>query len=95
VNLETIMVPAGRKFAVRLKSRFITNYLWQLCTPAEGIQLLGTRNEKPMNSARQGEKAVQVFRLRAPAAGEYTIRFTLKGPSDKAIQTHTVKIIAS
>jgi hypothetical protein len=35
-------------------------------------------------------------KIRAPAVGEYTIRFVLRGPiDDYAIQTHVVTVMAS
>jgi predicted secreted protein len=96
VKFETIMVAVGRKFTVRLKSSPTTRYFWQMRTLAEGLQLLGSGDEKPMDPKRRTEKPSQFFCFCAPTAGEYTIKFVLKGRTEvDAIQAHTVTVIAN
>jgi hypothetical protein len=96
VKFETIMVAAGREFTVRLKSDPRTRYFWRVYPLVKGIEFLGSCLEKPIDSIPSGEKAIQLFRFRARTASEYTISFVLKGRTDRdAIQTHTVKVIAS
>jgi predicted secreted protein len=96
VKFETIMVAVGREFTVRLKSDSRTGYFWRVCALAEGVEFIGSCLDKPRDSPLHDVKAIQVFRFRAVAAGEYTIRFFLEGQKDAdAIQTHTVTVIAS
>ena len=96
MKFETIMVAVGREFTVRLKSDSRTKYFWRVYPLVEGVEFLGSCLEKPIDSIRSGEKAIQLFRFRARTASEYTIRFVLKGRTDRdAIHTHTVTVIAS
>jgi hypothetical protein len=96
VKFETIMVAVDREFTVRLKSDSRTRYFWRLSPLVKGVEFLGSCLEKPRNNGSYGEKIVQVFRFCATAAGEYTIRFILKAPSEgDPVEAHTVVVIAN
>jgi hypothetical protein len=96
VKFETIMVAVGREFTVRLKSDSRTGHFWRVYPLVPGVEFLGSCLEKKRDSVSRGEKVIQVFRLCATAAGEYTIRFVLdaQGEGDPT-QAYTVAVIAS
>ena len=96
MRIETILVAVGREFTVRRKSSPATLSVWQVDALAEGVQFLGSAYEKPMDSVRRGDEVMQIFRFRAPAAGEFPIRFVLTGRKvGEAVQAHTVTVIAN
>ena len=89
---ETIRIPVGEEFSVRLESTPTTGYMWNVNTLPEGIQLLGSEYEKPTGD-RPGDPGIQAFRFRALRAGEHLINFALKRPWEKnPIRSRTVRV---
>jgi predicted secreted protein len=91
-----ITVEVDDEFTISLRSIATAGYVWKVETLPEGIQLLGTENEKTANNAKPGDSTGQIFRFRAGKTGEYKIKFALGRPwEDKTIksQTMTVEVI--
>lgn len=92
---ETIDVKVDQEFRIPLKSIATAGYVWKIQTLPDTIQLLGTENEKPAGDMKPGDSTAQVFRFRAPKAGEYKITFTLSRPWEgKEIESRTVTVKA-
>lgn len=93
---ETVRVPVGGEFSVRLESTPTTGYVWDVDTLPESIELLGSEYEKPAAGASPGDPVIQAFRFRARKAGEHLINIVLKRQwESNAIKSHTVKVEAN
>jgi predicted secreted protein len=93
VTSETIIVPVGAEFTVRLKSTPTTGYVWEVHTLPESIQLLGSDYEKSAGVIQPGDQVIQVFRLRTLKPGEHIINFVLKRQwESNTIESHTVTV---
>jgi inhibitor of cysteine peptidase len=96
VTSDTIKVPVGGEFSVRLESNPTTGYVWDVETLPEGVELLGSEYEKSAGDRPPGDPGSQAFRFRARNAGEHLIHFALKRQwESKAIKSHIVKVEAS
>ena len=93
---ETIDVKVDQEFTIPLKSIGTSGYVWKIESLPDAIQLLGTENEKPAGDIKPGDSTTQVFRFRAPKAGEYTMIFILGRPwENKSIEAHMVTVKAN
>ena len=93
---ETIDVKVDHEFRIPLKSIATAGYVWKIESLPDTIQLLGTENEETAGDIKPGDSTTQVFRFRAPKAGEYTITFILSRPwENKAVESHTVMVKAN
>ena len=92
---ETIDAKVDQEFRIPLKSIGTAGYVWKIESLPDAIQLLGTENEKPAGDIKPGDSTTQVFRFRAPKAGEYTITFILSRPwENKSIEARIVTVKA-
>ncbi len=93
---DTITVAVDHEFSISLESIATAGYLWKIESLPDGIQFLGSKNEKPAGDMKPGDSIIQVFRFRALKAGEHTITFALARPwESKAIETRTVTVKAN
>jgi len=92
---ETIDAKVDQEFRIPLKAIGTAGYVWKIESLPDAIQLLGTENEKPAGDIKPGDSTTQVFRFRAPKAGEYTITFILSRPwENKSIEARIVTVKA-
>lgn len=90
---DMITVAVDDEFMISLKSIATAGYLWKVESLPDGIQLLGTENEKPAGDAKPGDSTPQIFRFRAHETGEHKITFTLGRPwENKTIETKKVTV---
>lgn len=93
MSTDMITVAADEEFTISLKSIATAGYLWKVDSLPEGIQLLGTENEKPAGDVKPGDSTGQIFRFRAHKTGEHRIVFKLGRPwENKAIESRTVTV---
>ena len=96
MSTDMITVAANEEFTISLKSIATAGYLWNVDSLPDGIQLLGTENEKPTGDTKPGDSTNQSFRLRAHKPGEYKLNFRLGRPwENKAIESRTVTVRVS
>lgn len=93
MTADTITVTVDHEFSISLKSIATAGYLWKIESLPDGIQFLGSKNEKPAGDMKPGDSITQVFQFRALKAGEYTITFMLSRQwESKAIESREVTI---
>ena len=93
---ETVRVPVGGEFSVRLESTPTTGYVWDVDTLPESVELLGSEHEKPAPGAPPGAAVMQAFRFRVRKAGEHLIKFSLKRKWEThPIRSYTVRVEAN
>jgi predicted secreted protein len=90
---DIISVAVNDEFTISLKSIATAGYLWKIESLPEGIQLLGTENEKLAGDRKPGDSTHQIFRFRAQQTGEHEINFMLGRPwENKAVEAKTVTV---
>jgi len=96
MSTDSMTVAADDEFTISLQSIATAGYVWKVESLPNGIQLLGTENEKPEGEMKPGDSTGQSFRFRAHKTGAHRITFTLGRPwENKAIESKTVTVKAT
>ncbi|MDM0075641.1 protease inhibitor I42 family protein [Variovorax sp. J2P1-59] len=89
-----LTVAVGTPFDVELGATPSTGYIWELPSPPDGVQLLGSDFRQPATAAI-GDGGTQVFHLRASAAGHFELSFQLKRRWETTpIETQVIEVDA-
>jgi predicted secreted protein len=87
-----VSAAVGLPFDVELGAASGAGYMWELRSPSQTVQLLGTRVEqKP--GAQPGDGSTQVFTCQAHAPGRLTLHFVLKRRWEQnAVQERVIEV---
>jgi predicted secreted protein len=93
MSKDVIAVEVDEEFTISLQSIATAGYLWKIESLPEGVEHLGTENQKPSGEAKPGSPTTRVLRFRARKTGEYELVFALARPWEKkAIETKAVAV---